>query len=468
MDQKTYRQLDAVEIARLVNAGDIDPGDVTEAALVAAAEVNPAINAIVLLDEQQARQQASRVDRTAPLAGVPILIKDNNLFVEGWPTTFGSKFYEGAPPQPESSFIQRLRASGAVVLGKTNTPEFASDWTTEPTWRGPTRNPWNLDHSPGGSSGGSAAAVAAGIVPAAHGNDNAGSIRVPSAWCGIFGLKPTRGLVPVGPAFPELAAGLDCEHVLARSVRDSAAFLDCLAGPELGGQFRVERAVPSYLASIEQAPARLRVGLVTRRPDSSAVDPEITAAIERVALVLEQQGHRIEPIAMPHDPRLALESEKIYFAETACFIRQRAREIGRDPRPQELEAISHLALDRTRKMDVVEYLEARQNVHRIALKLSLQMQPHDVILTPTTALTAPRLGVFDSRTERFDYEHWCAFSAQFAPFTDIFNATGQPAASVPIGRANSGLPIGAQIAAGQGRDELVLQVSRQIELCLKI
>ena len=144
MDQKTYRQLDAVEIARLVNAGDIDPGDVTEAALVAAAEVNPAINAIVLLDEQQARQQASRVDRTAPLAGVPILIKDNNLFVEGWPTTFGSKFYEGAPPQPESSFIQRLRASGAVVLGKTNTPEFASDWTTEPTWRGPTRNPWNL------------------------------------------------------------------------------------------------------------------------------------------------------------------------------------------------------------------------------------------------------------------------------------------------------------------------------------
>ncbi len=463
MDVGTYRRLDAVEIARRVRGGEFTPEEVTEAALASVAELNPRLNAVVLVDAEGARMQARRVDRSSPLAGVPVLIKDNNLYVDGWPTTFSSKLYEGTAPQPDSHFIQRLRSAGAVLVGKTNTPEFASDWTTEPTWRGPTRNPWSLEHSAGGSSGGSAAAVASGMVPAAHGNDNAGSIRVPSAVCGTFGLKPTRGLVPIGPAFPELAGGLDAEHVLTRSVRDSALFLDCLAGPEPGGRYHVARSVPSYLAALEHPLPALQIGLVTMRPDGSTIDPEIAGAVAGVARMLEACGHRIEPMVMPHDPRLALASEKVYFAETAWLIRRRARELERDPRNDELEAISFLALERTRKLDVVDYLEARQQLHQTATSLAAEMARYDIVLTPTTGTTAPRLGELDTRTERFDYDRWCAQGARFAPFTDIFNATGQPAASVPIGRSKSGLPIGAQIAAAQGRDELVLQLCHVVE-----
>ncbi|MFO1091309.1 MAG: amidase [Hyphomicrobiales bacterium] len=468
MDQRTYRQLDAAQIVSLVKAGDVSASEVAEAAVAAVTDLNPALNAVVLLDVDGARLQASRVDRQAPLAGVPVLVKDNNLSVDGWPTTYGSKFFEGAAPESDSHFIRRLRAAGAVLIGKTNTPEFASDWTTEPTWRGPTRNPCNTGHSPGGSSGGSAAAVASRMVPVAHGNDNAGSIRVPSAVCGIYGLKPTRGLTPIGPVFPELAAGLDSEHVLTRTVRDSALFLDCVAGPEPGGQYRVVRAGTSYLAALNQPLPPQRIGLVTQHPSGGVVDPEIAAAVEHAAALLERQGHIIEPIAMPYDPGLATTAEALYFTEIALLVRQRANTLRREPRRDELEAITVLALDRVKSIDAVSYLENRHRMHLITAGLTRQVERYDALITPTTAQTAPRLGEFDSRTERFEYARWCDQSARFAPFTDLFNATGQPAASVPVGRASSGLPIGAQIAAAQGRDDLVLQLCHCIETGLLV
>ncbi len=468
MDIETYRQLDAVGIAQCVRRGEASASDIVECALAVIAAANPQLNAVVLVDPDRARSAAAAVDPSCPLAGVPVLIKDNNLFVDGWPTTFSCTLYEGSSPCPDSTFVGRLRRAGAVLVGKTNTPEFASDWTTEPTLRGPTRNPWNLERSAGGSSGGSAAAVASGMVPAAHGNDNAGSIRVPAAVCGLFGLKPTRGLVPIGPTFPELAAGLDSEHMLTRSVRDSAAFLDCLADPEPGGQYRVERSVPSYLAALDQPLTGLRIGYVTTRPDGSSVDPEIASALERVAGHLREMGHSLVPMALPHDPQMGLEAEKIGFAEIALLVRQRARELGRDARSDEIEAITALAIERVRGLDAVAYLEARHKLHRIGAALAKQMEAFDAILTPTTGETAPLIGELDTRTAHFDYDRWCAQGVRFAPFTDLFNVTGQPAASVPAGLSRAGLPIGVQIAAAPGRDELVLQLCARIETALAL
>lgn len=461
-----YRGLTALALAERVRSGAADPVAVTEAALAAIAEANPGLNAVVLTDAEGALRQAAAVDRTAPLAGVPVLIKDNNQYVSGWPTTYSCRFYEGAEPMPDSAFVRRLRSAGAVLVGKTNTPEFAEDWTTEPTLRGPTRNPWDLDRSPGGSSGGSAAAVAGGMAPAAHGNDNGGSIRVPAAVCGLFGLKPSRGLVPIGPYFGELAAGLNSEHMLTRDARDSAAFLDVLADPEPGARYQVRRAVPSYLAALEEALPRLRVGVAREGPGGAAIHPDIADAVARAERALKDAGHETEAIAFPDDSRAMAEAERVCYVEIAMLVRQRERELGRPPRPDEIEALTAHALAQAAGIDAVEYLDGLQRMHRETVRILAEIERFDLLLTPTTGEPAPLLGHFDSRTADFDYTDWSGKSAGFAPFTGLFNVTGQPAASVPAGLTAEGLPIGVQLVGRPGRDDTVLQAGLLLERAL--
>ena len=463
MKIEEYSRYDALGIASLVRAGEVSAREVVEAALSAIESLNPRLNAVVLLDPERARDQADRIDRNAPLAGVPFLVKDNNVYVDGWPTTFSCHFYKDAPPRPDSELVARWRKAGLVLIGKTSTPEFAADWTTEPTLRGPTRNPWNLAHSPGGSSGGSAAAVASGMVPAAHGNDNAGSIRVPAAASGLFGLKPTRGLVPIGLYFGELAAGHDCEHALTRTVRDSASLLDATAGPEPGGRYHVKKGVASYLEALEQPTGQLRIGCVTEGPGGAEVDPEIAEALASAAQLLDKEGHSVETISYPADPAFSLEAETIWMTEIALLVRNRAEELGREPRRDEIEALTAFAVERTKALSAVDYLQALHRLHGHALRMVESTREFDLILTPTTGRTAPLIGEFDTRTERFDHETWAEQGWRFAPFTEMFNLTGQPAASIPAGLSSHGMPIGVQIAAQPGRDELVLQVARLLE-----
>jgi len=226
LDLDGYARIDAVARAARVRSDEVSAREVAELAVSVMERLNPQLNAVVLADVERALAAAAQVDRSAPLAGVPFLVKDVDVFVAEWPTTFSSRYFADAAPRSDSEIVRRWRDAGLVLLGKTNTPEFAGEFVTEPALRDATLNPWNPAVTVGGSSGGAAAAVASGMVPAAHGTDVGGSIRVPAACCGLFGLKPTRGLNPIGPHYPELGAGLDCEHVLTRTVRDSAAFLD--------------------------------------------------------------------------------------------------------------------------------------------------------------------------------------------------------------------------------------------------
>jgi amidase len=403
---------------------------------------------------------------TAPLAGVPLLVKDVDVSVSEWPTTYSSRFYDDAPLRPDSEIVCRWRAAGVILLGKTNTPEFADDFATEPVLRGTTFNPWDLTRTVGGSSGGSAAAVASGMVPVAHGSDVGGSIRVPAACCGLFGLKPSRGLNPSGPYFDALGGGLNAQHVLTRSVRDSAAFLDATAGAEPGGW--TTRAVPRghYAASLTSTPPPLRVLSIARLFEGQEVDPEIDARRQVMESMLRDQGHTV--VAGQFPPELLPRTEGdswtlLWMADIAGAIdRQRAR-LGRDPRSDELEPLARWIYDHVRRKTVSDYLIAQQVAHRVAAVVESAFTSVDLLITPTTASLPPLVGSFGTGEKNFDYAAWASAAYGFAPFTEIFNVTGRPAASLPLGVSGQGLPIGMQLVGRPNEEALLLQVASQLE-----
>jgi len=328
----------------------LHPTEITEAAIAAIEALNPTLNALVLEDFERARARSRSLDPDAPLAGVPFLIKDVDVHTEEWPTTNSSRFFADAKPRADSEMVRRWRRAGTVFLGKTNTPEFADDFVTEPEFRGVTRNPWDLGRTVGGSSGGAAAAVACGMVPVAHGSDVGGSIRVPSACCGLFGLKPSRGLNPAGPHTSELGGNLNCEHVLSRSVRDSAAFLDATAGPELGAPYRVLRPVSSYLAALAEPLRPLSVVVIDRRLDGTRVEPEIEARLADAAALLEALGHSVVPGQFPEAAARAAAGHgwsALWLMDIAYAIEERAAELGRPPGLGEIEAFPRHALATT-------------------------------------------------------------------------------------------------------------------------
>ncbi len=267
MDIPHYMALDAVALAGLVRSGELSAVEIAEAAIEAIERLNPAINAVTLIDAERALTAASCCDPHIALAGVPFLVKDTGVHVREWPTTHSSLYFKDAAPRPDSEIVTRWRAAGLTLLGKTNTPEYANDFVTEPVVHGPTLNPWDPSRTAGGSSGGAAAAVASGMVPIAHGSDIGGSIRVPAACCGVFGMKPSRGLNPVGPYRDQVGAGLFCENVVSRTVRDSAAMLDITAGPEPGAPYPVSKPVRSYLEWLSTPDERLRIACLAHRPD---------------------------------------------------------------------------------------------------------------------------------------------------------------------------------------------------------
>jgi amidase len=460
-----YMALDATALAGLVRSGEVSAAETVEAAIARINAVNPQINAVVERADAMARSAALSVNPRQPFAGVPFLAKDMNIEVAGLRLTSACRWLADLPPASvDAPLAARWRAAGLCILGRTNTPEFAGEFVTEPTWRGATANPWDLTRSPGGSSGGAAAAVASGMVPMAHANDLGGSIRVPAAACGLVGLKPSRGWIPVGPQHDELAGGLDCEHVVTRSVRDSALMLDVTRGAEPGSRYPAVRPARDFETVLDDALPRLRVGIALRTPGGHLPADEVGAAVEATAALLARAGHHISEFHYP-EPATHVDSHSalIWMTATAEEIDYYRRLLGRSPQPDELEALSWACVEVGTKSSAVDYVRARRALTGATRAMALAFDSIDVMLLPTTATCAILTGSIDGRTSNFNLERWNEDSYRYAPYTGLFNVTGQPAISLPLAQSSAGLPIGVQFAAPLGEDGRLLMLAAWLE-----
>ena len=459
MDLSDYTACDASELRGLLTAGELDPGEVRDAALRAIAAVDPRLNAVVSGPYEDAVAAPD-----GPLAGVPFAVKDT-LPEAGRALGFGSRLLDGYVARRDATLAERFRAAGLVSLVRSATPEFAFNTDTAPVTHGPTLNPWNAARSPGGSSGGAAALVAAGAVPMAHGNDGGGSIRVPAAWCGLVGLKPSRGRVPIGPAVGEAVSGFAHEFALTRTVRDTALLLDAVSGPAPGDRYYVARPESSYVASLEAQPPPLRVAYCTSSLFGGQLDLHARAAVEGVASTLETLGHHLEE----RSPQVGEESfwaclETIWSVDVAVLASTFGRIGGRAAGPEDVEAASWACARRGREVSALELDAATSTVNSISRRWGSLLEEYDLFLCATTPGAAPASGVPDQDGAGFDTAaSWIEAVFGPSPTTPIANLTGQPAISLPLGAAADGMPIGVMLTAQTLREDLLLQVSAALE-----
>ena len=458
-----FWRLDATAQAALVREKSVHPLELVEAAIARIGSLNPKLNAVVTPMFDRARAEASVALADGPFTGVPFLLKDLVAEYAGVRFTEGSAFLDGHyTPESDSELTRRLRRAGLVVIGKTNTPELGILPTTEPRLFGPTRNPWNLGRTPGGSSGGSAAAVAAGLVAMAHGNDGGGSIRIPASCCGLFGLKPTRGRNPLGPIYGDIFSGLVVEHAVTRSVRDSAALLDATAGADLGDPYAAPPPARPYLEEINRQPGFLRVAFTSRAATGVPVHADCVRAVEDAAKLCEDLGHDVT------EATLDLEGDAIsqafiavWSAGTAWSIDDWARRTGQTPSADRFEPLTWALYEMGNRRRAADYLLAVQDLQRVARKVAQFFVQYDVWLSPTLAEPPLPLGSFDPTPDNPMQGIFRA--AQFVPFTPIFNATGQPAMSVPLSWNQENLPIGVQFAGRFGDEATLFRLAVQLE-----
>ena len=471
-----YRAHDAVGLAALVRDKQVSPEELLAAARARADEVNDRINAIVVDVDPPA------ADQEGPLAGVPFLLKDLHQDLAGLPTSCGSRSLATTPAAETSTVVQRWLDAGLVVFGKTNSPEFGAKGVTEPHLFGPARNPWDTEHTPGGSSGGAAAAVAAGIVPCAGASDGGGSIRIPASACGLFGLKPSRGLVPAGPAVAEGIGGTSTHGVISRSVRDTAAMLDVLVGPAPESPYVVALPATSYAEEVGQDPGTLRIGLCT----SSAINPtphaEAVAAATRTGELLESLGHQVDVLdtAPFDDEALARDFLTTWFVYLADSVDRAKATGGVGDSGFEPDTLVMAALGRaTKPLDLMRAIDNRQLAVR---RLTAFHESYDLLLTPTTALPPPRIGALDlppalqtaqrglirargAGLLRFTpiVDQMISENLGWVPYTQLANLTGRPAMSVPLHWTPDGLPIGSQLVGRLGSEGQLLRLAAQLE-----
>lgn len=452
MNVSEYSSLDGVTLADLIKRGEVSRREVKEAAIRAIEARNPELNAVIHTRFDAPLQDAI-ADAPRALDGVPFLLKDANLYSSDMPTTFGSAYFRGASPKPDSIMVERWRRAGLTILGKTNTPEFAAEFVTEPRAYGATNNPAAPGLTVGGSSGGAAAAVASGMVPIAHATDLGGSIRIPAACCGVFGFKPTAGLNPVGPYFEAIAGGLNSDHVVTRTVRDSAASLDITANarPEGG----------SFLAALGKPIGRLRVCVSDRDPMGRSVGVDQQQALAKAVRVLEALGHDLIAYDYPDDMTTDW-FDYLWIFDIVHLVDERAREIGRPPERDELEPLTWHLLDKARTGGRPAYDAAQVARASYSERYLRSMDDFDIILTPTLAETPPPTGAL-SFNSFGDVDRWNDAGYGFAPFSTPSNISGQPSASLPWFRNASGLSIGVQVSGKPGADLLVLQLSALLE-----
>lgn len=473
-----YQGYDGVGLAQLVAEGKVTAADLLAAAQERTAEVNPRINAVVSTFDVEERP----ADPSRPFDGVPFLIKDLGQDFAGQPTSAGSRSLANVPARRHATVVQRWIDAGLAIFGKTNTPEFGAKGITEPVLFGPARNPWDLARTPGGSSGGAAAAVAAGIVPVAGASDGGGSIRIPAACCGLFGLKVGRGLVPAGPLSGESLHGSAVNGVISRSVRDSAAMLDVLAGPEPTSPYAPQVPAGRFADEIEREPGRLRIGVYVPSAINPTPDPEAYAAVAAATKLLDELGHEVVelPRAPYDDAALAKDFLTTWFTSLAWQVAAIKRDTGCGDRAFELDTLLMAALGRG--TSGVDYLAALERRHDHVRKLAAFHADHDLLLTPTLATPPPRIGAFDmSSAERIAgvttlklhvvpvltrlgiVDRMITDNLGWVPYTQLANLTGRPAMSVPLHWTADGLPMGVQFVAPLSGEATLLRLAAQLE-----
>ena len=461
-NSEQFTIMDATSQAELVRRKEVKPIELVDAAIERIERLNPSLNAVITPMYEQAREAAQGVLPEGPFCGVPFLLKDLVASYAGVRVAWGSAYLRGFIPDHHSELVARLKRAGFVIVGKTNTPEFGILPTTEPMLFGATRNPWDLGRSPGGSSGGSAAAVAAGIVPMAHANDGGGSIRIPASCCGIFGLKPTRARNPLGPDIGDMMGGLVAEHAVSRSVRDSAALLDATAGPDVGDPYWAPPAARPFAEEAGMDPGRLRIAYSTKAPSGAKIHADCVEAVHDAARLCASLGHEVSEGAPEFDGPLLVEAfTTVWAAGCASGIDGFAFLTGQPAKADYFEPLTWALYERGQRTSGSAYLLSQTILQRTSRQVARFMEKFDLWLTPTLAEPPLPLGSFDAAPDNPMRGFYRA--VDYVPFTPIANATGQPAMSVPLCWNKEGLPVGTHFFGRFGDEATLFRLAAQLE-----
>jgi amidase len=476
-----YRRYDALGLAELVKKGEVTPLELLETAIQRTEEINPTINSVVHKLYDEGRALATQVDRNAPFAGVPFLLKDLGMEVKGQPKCMGSRGLLNYKSPQDSLAYTRMRAAGLVLFGKTNTPEFGLTPYTEPALFGPTRNPNNPAYTAGGSSGGSAAAVASGITPIASANDGGGSIRIPASSCGLFGLKPTRGRVTWAPFGGSLWNDAASEGCVSRSVRDSAAYLDAIQGAGPGDPYILQAPARPYLQEVATAPGKLRIGYSTTHTLGHEVDADCIKALMETVNLLRAEGHTVEEAALPYEKEdLTKAFLVIIGGEMAADVRRMAEFLGRAPKQSELEPNTYAVSVLGAGFTAGDFAYARSQWELVGRRVAVFHEKYDLLLTPTLAHKPFKIGALQNTAvenvlvkiiNTFKLSSLMRMTSgplaekiyDYMPWTAFANMTGQPSMSLPLFRAEGNLPVGVMFTAPVGAEDMLFRLAGQIE-----
>jgi amidase len=459
-----YESYDAIGLAELIATRDVTAVEVLEAAIARCEVRNPALNAVVLELYAHGREMAASDLPAGPLAGAPYLIKDLGAAIAGTPTTGGSKFMTDVVPDADSETVKRLKNAGMAIFGKTNTCEFGMSITCEPQLYGPTKNPWNDDVTPGGSSGGAASAVAARILPAAHASDGFGSIRVPASCCGLVGMKPTRGRNSFSPGLGERMGGIVAEHTVSISVRDHAAILDATAGPAPGDPYFAPPPDRPFLDEVSTDPGKMRIAFSYGGATGAECDGEHRRVLDETLNVLVNLGHDVEET----DPPIVNDEMQDVFrtlmaSNAAQTIRLHPTK-GRLPQEGEVERVVAATAAKGEAVSGYDVFLAQGQMHAVGRRMATFHETYDVLMTPGLGHMPPRLGWLDMMMEDAD-EYWDRVAA-FSPYTVWFNLTGQPAISLPVGATAEGFPVSVQVVARFADEASLFRLSGQLETAM--
>lgn len=461
-----YSEYDGLGLADLVRRKEVSPAELVDAAIERMDRHNETLNAVVYRADEQAREDAAGELPDGPFRGVPFLIKDLGVQVAGMPRTSGSRFLKDEVHSEDSELVKRYRAAGTVILGKTNTPEMGITGTSESALLGPCRNPWNPDHIAGGSSGGAAAATAAGIVPLAHASDGLGSIRIPAACCGLVGMKPTRDRNPnvagTEAGDRDRVNGMAVDHVVSRSVRDSAAMLDATGYPELASPYAAPSKDRPYLDEVTTPPGALRILFSSATPNGRPIDSEIRDALEQTASLLEELGHEVEERDMEIDWRGMYRAQgAIGSANMVCGVEEMIQRVGREPAEEDFEALTWGSVHLGRKVDGETVMQGFRTLRTLSREILAFYEHCDVMLTPVMGTVPPLVGHIDP--VRLDPREVQKRQGRAFPFTPPINVTGQPAISLPLAWSQNELPIGMQLSGRYADEATLFRLAGQLE-----